>query len=56
MARGLAKLAHQWILDHCTEEASVEPAISIDRELVEPFCIDMVGLFTHGADTRGQNP
>ena len=56
MARGLAMLAHQWILDHCSKETCVEPAAEFDRELVEPFCIDMVGLFTRGADTRGQNP
>ena len=56
MARGLAGLAECWIQTHCTEETSVEPATMIDMELVEPFKVDLVGLFARGADTRGSNP
>lgn len=56
MARGLAGLAESWIHTHCTEDNCVEPATPIDYELVEPFKVDLVGLFARGADTRGMNP
>ena len=56
MARGLAGLAESWIQSHCSEDTCVEPVTPTDTELVEPFKVDLVGLFSRGADTRGLNP
>lgn len=52
LCRGLAQLAIDWMTSHCTE-VDVTPARNIDRSLLEPFMVNLTGLFERGADTRG---
>ena len=56
MARGLAMFAGSWMESVCTETTCVEPVTPVDRELVEPFIVDLIGLYGRGADTRGAHP
>ena len=48
--------AGSWMDSNCTEFTCVEPTSMVNRELVDPFCVDLIGLFGRGADTRGAHP
>ena len=56
LSRGLAAIALHWLHQHGTTDVvqSHDPLAPEYQELIQPFRVDLIGLFGRGADTRGQ--
>ena len=55
LSKGLAAIALHWIRQNSTcEDVQNADLAPEHQELIQPFRVDLIGLFGRGADTRGQ--